>query len=265
MDVPAYQYPDHPEPEREQVDNPEDRYPFAHETLTTGIRDATLSGQLYLIKGWIVYATSVISALPNEADTVKAIQNLDLLVAVDVLPTELAGWADVVLPECTYLERYDDLNVELFREPFVALRQPVVAPPHSQKPGWWIARELAVRLGLASYYPWTDIKECLGARMSGAGHSLAELEQKGIIHGEPQPTLFEEGVAPYFPTTSGRIEFYSTDLRDKGFDPVPRYTRPAPPPEGMFRLIVGRSPVHTSGRTQSNPILNDMAGENGCG
>jgi hypothetical protein len=46
------------------------------------------------------------------------------------------------------LERHDELNVEYFREPFLALRQPVVASPHDQKPNWWIARELAVKLGL---------------------------------------------------------------------------------------------------------------------
>ena len=111
--------------------------------ITTGIREATITGQPYPVKGWFTYATNLITALPNEAETIKAIQNLDLLVVVDVIPSEMAGWADVVLPEATYLERYDDLNVELFREPFVALRQPVVPPPHDQKPNWWIARELA--------------------------------------------------------------------------------------------------------------------------
>jgi thiosulfate reductase/polysulfide reductase chain A len=30
----------------------------------------------------------------------------------------------------------------------------------------------------------------------------------------------------------------------------------------MFRLLFGRSPVHTFGRTQSNPILNEMMEEN---
>ena len=57
------------------------------------------------IKGWWVYATNLIHALPNEAETIKAIQNLDLMVVVDVIPSEIAGWADVVLPESVYLER----------------------------------------------------------------------------------------------------------------------------------------------------------------
>ena len=134
-------------------------------------------------------------ALPNEAETIKAIQKLDLLVVVDVIPSEMAGWADVVLPESIYLERYDDLNVELFREPFVALRQPVVAAPHDQKPNWWIARELAKKLGLERVLPVEDIEEYLEHRLTKAGLSFAELKQKGIIRGAPQPIYFDDGVA----------------------------------------------------------------------
>ncbi len=262
MDVPGYPYPAYPKPARGKVDNPGGKHPFALETITTGIRDATLTGQPYPIRAWFTYATNLILALPNEAETIKAIQALDLMVVVDVLPTEIAGWADVVLPETTYLERYDDLNVEVFRKPFVALRQPVVKATADQKPNWWIARELAKKLGLGAYYPWTDIEEYLGYRLTKAGLSFAELKQKGILHGAPQPIYYEEGVMPEFPTPSGKIEFYSTALRDKGFDPVPTYTKHPQPPPGSFRLLFGRAPVHSFGRTQTNPILHEMMAEN---
>jgi thiosulfate reductase / polysulfide reductase chain A len=200
--------------------------------------------------------------MPNQAETIRAIQALDLLVVVDVIPSEIAGWADVVLPEATYLERYDDLNVEWFREPFVALRQPVVHAPHNQKPNWWIARNLAGKLGLGAYYPWKTIEEYLGARLTKAGLSFEELKQKGVIRGAAQPVFFDEGLEPKFATPSGKIEFYSTQLRDAGFDPVPRYRRPIQPPDGAFRLLFGRAPVHSFSRTQSNPILHDMMAEN---
>ena len=111
-------------------------------------------------------------ALPNAQETIRAMQNLDLMVVVDVIPSEIAGWADVVLPESVYLERYDDLNVEWFREPFVALRQPVVSSPHDQKPNWWIARALAGKLGLESYFPWKDIEEYLESPAFGGGIEL---------------------------------------------------------------------------------------------
>jgi thiosulfate reductase/polysulfide reductase chain A len=262
MELPAYPYPKYPKAARGPLDNPGKRYPFAHEAITTGIREATISGKPYPVKGWMVYATNLLNALPNEEETLKAIRQLDLLVVVDVIPSELAGWADVVLPETVYLERYDDLNPELFREPFIALRQPVVQAPHDQKPNWWIARELGRRLGLEAYFPWKDIEDYLEYRLGKAGHSLAELKQKGVIRGKQPPIYFEDGAPAEFDTPSGRIEFYSTQLEKAGFDPVPRYTPPDPGPPGSFRLLFGRAPMHTFGRTQSNRLLSDLMDEN---
>ncbi len=82
------------------------------------------------------------------------------------------------------------------------------------------------------------------------------------MKGPRQPLYFEEGVAPEFATPSGKIEFYSTQLEGAGFDPVPRYNRPAEGPPGSFRLLYGRAPVHTFSRTQTNPILQDAMSEN---
>ena len=262
MDVPGYPYPPYPHSERGKVDNPGHKYPFASETITTGIRAATLTGQPYPVKGWLVYATNLLQALPSQDETIRAIQNLDLMAVVDVVPSEIAGWADVVLPETTYLERYEDLNVEFFREPFVALRQPVVPAPHDQKPNWWIARELAFKLGLGEFYPWTDIEEYLDHRLKGAGYSLAELKQKGLVKGPKPPLYYEDGITPEFATPSGKIEFYSTQLQAAGFDPIPRYERPAEGPPGSYRLLYGRAPVHTFSRTQTNPVLRDAMQEN---
>ena len=260
--VPAYPYPPYPKSEKGTVDNPDHRYPFASEALTTGVREATITGEPYPVKGWLVYATNLIKTLPGQDETIKAIQNLDLLVVVDVIGSEIAGWADVVLPESTYLERYDDLNVQTFRDPFVALRQPVVESPHDQKPNWWIARELATRLGLQDYFPWKDIEEYLSHRLEAAGMSLATLKEKGLVRAPKPPLYYEDGVVPEFFTPSGKIEFYSVQLKDAGFDPVPRHTPPEPGPPGSFRLLYGRAPVHSFSRTQTNPVLSQAMDEN---
>jgi thiosulfate reductase/polysulfide reductase chain A len=262
MDVPGYPYPAYPTPTKEKVDNPNKKYPFAHEAITTGIREATITGNPYPVKGWFVYATNLLHALPNENETIKAIQNLDLMVVVDVIPSEIAGWADVVLPESVYLERYDDINVEWFRDSFVGLRQPVVESPHDQKPNWWIAKKLAEKLGLGNYYPWKDVEEYINYRMTAAGLSFDELKKNGIILGAKQPNYFDEGVPAEFPTPSGKIEFFSLQLQQAGFDPVPKYKRPASGPAGSFRLLYGRAPVHSFSRTQTNRILSDMMPEN---
>ena len=52
-------------PARGKVDNPDGKYPFATEAITTGIREATLTGQPYPVKGWMVYATNLLHAMPE--------------------------------------------------------------------------------------------------------------------------------------------------------------------------------------------------------
>jgi thiosulfate reductase/polysulfide reductase chain A len=51
-------------------------------------------------------------------------------------------------------------------------------------------------------------------------------------------------------------------LQKAGFDPVPKYTPPEPPPQGAYRLLFGRVPMHSFSRTQTNPLLLDLQSEN---
>ena len=262
MNVPPYPHPPYPEMSKPPVDNPNNRYPFADEAISTGIREATITGKPYPVKGWLVYATNLMYSLPNQTETIRAVQNLDLMVVIDVIPSEIAGWADVVLPESVYLERYDELHTEVFRHPFIALRQPVVESPADQKPNWWIAKTLAEKLGLGSYYGWSKIEEYLEARLKAGGYSFETLKRDGIIRGADRPIFFEDGAPAVFDTPSKKIEFFSMQLQKAGFDPVPRYTRPEPPPQGTYRLLFGRVPMHSFSRTQTNPLLSDLMSEN---
>ncbi len=265
MDIPKYPYLPYPEVDYEVVYNPNNKYPFAgeEEGLTQEIRSATITGEPYPIKAWVVYGTNLIQTLPNQAETLEAIQKLDFLLVIDVIPSEIAMWADVVLPESIYLERYDELNISPFRVPFVGIRQPVVPPPDDQRDGWWIARELAIKLGLEKYYPWKHIEEYLRYRIESAGLSYEQLKKDGVILGKEQPIYVDDGLPLEFPyTNTKKVELYSTQLAEKGFSPFPNYERPQEPPPGYFRLLFGRVAVHTFSMTQSNPILMDMVGEN---
>ena len=261
--VAGYPLPKYPESSKPHADNPNgEKYPFADEQVTTGIREATITGQPYPIKGWFVYSSNIVQALPNRAETLKAIDGLDLLVVIDTVPSEIAGYADVVLPESVFLERHDELQIGWGRRGWVSLRQPVVAPPHEQKPGWWIAKQLANKLGMPEVMPFNDIEEYLKARIEKSGWDWAKLKAEGVILGEKKPTTVEEGVQLAFDTPSGKVEFWSQRLKDKGFDPVPKYTKHEEPPAGYFRLITGRAPVHTFSRTQTNTLLGDLMRDN---
>jgi len=77
-----------------------------------------------------------------------------------------------------------------------------------------------------------------------------------------KPMYFGDGERVRFPTPSRKIELYSKQLADKGFDPMPVYTPPDPVPKGFYRLNYGRMPAHTFGKTTNNPLLFELAPEN---
>lgn len=222
-----------------------------------------VTGQPYPIKGLVSYAINLFHTLPNQPRTREALQKLDFHVAVDILPQEHTRWADVVLPECTYLERYDDLITVAHKRPFIALRQPVVEPMYSTKPGWWIARELGLRLGLEQYFPWKTIEEYLEQRLNSVGLTLEDMKKQGVVVQKGRPYLEDwEGKGTPFKMTGGKIRIYCEELAKAGIDPLPRYEPTPEPPEGFFRLLYGRAPVHTFGRTQNNPVLARLMAEN---
>ncbi|MBT3218705.1 MAG: nitrate reductase, partial [Proteobacteria bacterium] len=54
----------------------------------------------------------------------------------------------------------------------------------------------------------------------------------------------------------------SEPLAMLGFDPIPDHHPINEPPQGMFRLLFGRAPVHTFGRTTNNLLLGQIMSEN---
>ncbi|WP_287409300.1 molybdopterin-dependent oxidoreductase, partial [Oceanithermus sp.] len=237
---------------------------FAKTTAIQELIEPMLSGEPYPIRGLVCYGTNLFHSIPNVPRTKKALAKLDLYVAIDVLPMEHVMWADVILPECTYLERYDDLAAIAHKTPFIELRQPAVEPLWETKPGWWIARELGLRLGLEKYFPWKDIEEYLDTRLQLIGSSLEELKQKGTLIQKGRPYLkdWERRHRNPFKTPSGKIELYSRTFAEHGLDPLPEYTPPMPVPEGFYRLLYGRTPVHSFAKTQNNWVLMELKAEN---
>lgn len=213
------------------------------------------------IHAWIVYGCNVPLTLPNPAHVIEVMKQLDFVVAIDTMPAEVTGYADVVLPENTYLERYDDLENGPYRVPYVALRQPVVQSLYDSKPGWWIAKSLGEKLGVGQYFPWKDGEDYVRTRLEKSKLSFEELQRTGVIVGEPVP-IYEAGPQLHFKTPSGKVEFFSQALADAGLAPMPEYEPPEEPPAGYFRLLFGRSPVHTFSRTTNNPRLLEVVPEN---
>lgn len=222
-----------------------------------------ITGDPYRIEGLIAYGCNVLNSIPNKPRTIEALKALDLVVAVDVLPMEHVAYADVVLPEAVYLERYDTNWVVPHKTPYVHMREPAVPPMGDTMPGWWITRELGLRVGLDAYFRWESIEEWLNRELVSIGTNLSDLHDAGgVVVQDGKPYFADYGEESPFHTPSGKIELYSQTLADEGFDPMPVFEPVEAPPPGYFRLLYGRHPVHTFAKTQNTPVLNESYPEN---
>jgi thiosulfate reductase/polysulfide reductase chain A len=266
FELPSFAHPEFPVPKRSWRNAFPDKYVLADLALANGICDATIpvATRDCNFKGWIINGTNLIETLPNQKGTIEAIKNLDLIVVIDTMPMEITGWADVILPECTYLERYDSIRTGPHRLPQIALRMPAAEPKYETRPAYWMARQLAFKLGLESYFPHENLEDLLDWQLKEVGSSLEEMQRIGVKT-FPRSTgdlYIAEGEDVEFLTNTGKIELYSTSFANEGFDPVPVYTAHPEPPAGYYRLNYGRAPAHTFSRTSNNPNLHDLMDEN---
>ncbi len=264
--LPTWPHPPFPKPRRTWRDAHPGKYNLALEVVSNGLCDATIPSPDVdcNLRMWIVNGTNLISTLPDTKNTLEAISHLEFMVVIDTMPMEITGYADVVLPECTYLERYDFCRTDQNREPNIALRMPAVEPKYNSKPDWWIVKQLASRLDLDDYFGWKDIEELLDWQLKQVGTSLEEMKQIGVkkFPREYDDLYFLDGEDFEFNTSTGKIELYSTDLEAEGFDPLPVYKAHEEPPPGYYRLNYGRAPVHTFSRTTNNPNLAALMDQN---
>lgn len=263
--VPKFPSPKYPQPKWGWQEIGE-KYPLAQMGITTEVIKASLPSDenKYSVKAWMVAGTNLTKSIPNRALLEEAMNELDFLVVLDTMPMDITGYADVVLPECTYLERYDGIRSATNREPSIAVRFPAAKPMYESKPGWWVAKEIGNRLGLNEYFNYNDYEEVIAWQLNEMGTSLEEMQKIGVKH-YPRKSgglYLKDGEVYEFPTPSGKVELYSKELEDLGFDPLPNYTRHPEPPAGFYRLNYGRAPMHTFSRTANNPNLNDLMDEN---
>lgn len=264
--VPDFPVPPFPTPKHQPTEAYKGKYNLANEVVSNGICDATIPtpDQNCSYKVWFVNGTNLLAALPNQEQTLRALEALELLVVIDTMPVEITGYADVILPECTYLERYDMLRKSGHREPNIAIRVPAAEPKYNTKPADWIAKNLAEKLGLGAWFPWKNMEELLDWQLNQVGSSLEEMKRIGVkkFPRQHDDLYFAPGEDIAFNTNTGKIELYSTDMEAEGFDPLPVYTAHEEPAEGFYRLIYGRAPMHTFSRTANNPNLTDLMDEN---
>ncbi len=254
------------DPKVPRVDEIEERFPLAArgDGAYLALRENVLAGRPYPIKGWMISKQDPLSALPEQAKTMRMIEQMDFIGVIDIQMSDTAYYADVVFPESTYLERQDPIEVLSGIWPVVVLRQPVIPPLHDTKPCLDIVQGIAKRLNLGMYFDYTiDQWNEAAAKELPVEMPLQHLKKHGVFT-PPGGPKYGTTLTPdhRFITGSGKIDLYSDRLKEHGYDPLPVYQQPVQPPPDQFRLVIGRKAYFTHANTTNNPWLHDFAPEN---
>lgn len=223
---------------------------------------AILNEDPYPLNALIVYRFEPLMSIPDTNQTRKALDKLDLIVTIDVNWSDIAWYSDVVLPESIYLERTDSVQQANSLKPQMFLRKQVVPPRYDTRPGPIILKQIGERLGIGDYFPYETTEALVRWQLEGTGFSLEDFDAKGFVSYTDRQIFWDRKDGIKFKTPSGKIEFVSSLLENAGYESFPAYESMPSPPEGEFRLIVGRCALHTHVSTQNNPYLNELAPEN---
>ena len=203
----------------------EEQYPLFPLLPFPSVVDAILTGEPYSPKAMIVYHANPLLVNSNEKKVRKALEKLDFLVVSDVFLTATARLADVVLPDASEFE-YSGFETYANAEGgFMALREKVIEPVGESRPVFEVEYDLAKRMGLESYFPWTNTEEWINYRLKRLGITLEDLKKEPIFCATV-PVKYKKYLKTGFRTPSGKVEFYSKRLKDMGYDPLPTYKDP---------------------------------------
>ena len=222
---------------------------------------AILNEDPYPIKGLIANRLDPLMSIADTTQTRKALDKLDLIVAIDINYSDIAWYSDVILPESTYLERTDSIQQMNGLKPQMFLRKKAVEPRYDTMDGAVILKKIGEKLGIGDYFPYETMEDLVNWQLEGTGFTMKDFEKKGFVAYGSEQIFWDRDNIP-FKTPSGKIEFKSSLLEDAGFESFPEYEAIPLPEDGKFRLVVGRSAVHTHVSTQNVPYLNEIESEN---
>jgi anaerobic selenocysteine-containing dehydrogenase len=200
-------------------------------------------GQPYKLRALILSQTNLVRNFYGWKDLMSH-PDMKLVVAIEIGPSDSLPYADVILPDTAYLEKYDPFfEVGMSHDVGYTTRVPAIDPPGQVKHTVDMFAEMAIGFKvdllkqLADIFVWdeTELKQNVGKAMQegkGATYGIqqyqlaqvakatgkspdqvmATIREKGLIEVEKRAKLMEEKGMPYnlpLSTPSGRFEFYS--------------------------------------------------------
>ncbi|MGB7575008.1 MAG: molybdopterin-dependent oxidoreductase [Thermodesulfobacteriota bacterium] len=200
-------------------------FPFAEE-LPSVLPERIQKGETYPVDTLFLYYTNPLFSLPEPEKFRTALEKIPFIVSFSPFMDETTMFSDIVLPDGTYFERWQDDHAEPgLGFPMFGLRSPTIEPPlHDVRNTGDVIIEIAKGLGgtVAKSFPWKNFQEAMKYAAKGVFAS-----RRGSIRAkdfdEFWKALIERGgwwdpTYPFgewsnkFNTPSGKFEFYSLTM-----------------------------------------------------
>jgi len=201
------------------------RYPLARE-VSQALPDGVLDGHPYPVEACFLYYTNPLFSRTNGEDFRRAFERIPFLVSFSPFLDDSTRFADLVLPDHTFLERWQEVSIlPSVGYPVVGVRQPVTEPLYDTRHSGDVILAIAHALGgsVADSLPWHDYRELMEYRLGGMsereGGSVTGSSEQSFVRNVERAGGWWDPQNRFLPweqvfrTPSGRYEFYSTAMR----------------------------------------------------
>ena len=190
---------------------------------------AILEEEPYPLRGLLVAGGNPVLTWPNTIRVRQALAKLKFLAVMDPFMTETAKLAHPILPCATFIgghELWDSSHLSL--EPRLGIA-PKLHDDEGLPTNWEIWKEIATRMGYSNFLPWDTEEEAINFRLQSLKLTFEGLRQMpaGYAYHNWTEKKHEQEC---FKTASGKVEIYSDELKNYGYDPLPTYVEPAESP-----------------------------------
>ncbi|MBN2230085.1 MAG: molybdopterin-dependent oxidoreductase [Candidatus Thorarchaeota archaeon] len=215
----------------------------------TYIPDLVLKNDESPIKVLIIQAANPLTQWPNTSKTIEALKRIPFKVSIDLELTDTAMLCDIILP-ATFIFEHDNLvHSELHR--IVQFAPKIVEPLGEVRNELEIWKGIAERLGISEYFQINE-REAIISALESEECKHIKIEElikhpEGIRTSSPS-IPFEDHI---FKTPSGKIELFSKDLKESGYDPLPFHEEPAESPSSQPDTFKNYPLIMISGRSRT--------------
>ncbi len=200
-------------------------HPLAH-SVYQSLPKHILSGDPYPLSALFLYYTNPLFSSPDVRSFYEAIREVPFVVSFSPFLDDSSAFADLILPDHTFLERMQDDEIEpSLGYAVLGLRKPAVTPLFDTRDTGDVLIQIAQAMGgnMAAAFPWVDFAQVVQYRLSGLWasergsiratnftHFWKELSSRSVWHDAPY-SFGQWGRV--FTTPSGKFEFFSQTLR----------------------------------------------------